>query len=108
VSRSRSTTTSSTNCPSPGTRGEPADGPRWPTADPFRLAWRDDTPAELTALHGQPLQAVDPLEWTGSDLAEGTVAVAFTFPNGQVTIYNALDENGLTFDPPDLAYRRHP
>ncbi len=27
---------------------------------------------------------------------------------GRLTIYNALDENGLEYGPPDLRYARHP
>ncbi|WP_244884257.1 hypothetical protein [Carbonactinospora thermoautotrophica] len=65
------------------------------------MSWRDDTPPELVALHGQTLETVELLEWTGQDIARGTVAVGFTFPNGQLEIYNALDENGLAFDSPE-------
>ncbi|MFD8531554.1 hypothetical protein ACFV0L_29450 [Streptosporangium canum] len=70
----------------------------------FRLAWRDGVPSELAALKGQRLQAVELLEWEGEDMAQGMVAVSFAFPNGRVTIYNALDENGMEFEPPDHRY----
>ncbi|MET7333223.1 hypothetical protein [Nonomuraea sp. NPDC005650] len=73
----------------------------------FRLGWREDAPGELAALKGQRLRGVELLEWADQDMAQGMVAVNFTFPNGQVTIYNALDENGMEFDSPDPRYARH-
>ncbi|MEU8381402.1 hypothetical protein [Streptosporangium sp. NPDC048865] len=89
----------------------------WNTVDPaqplnwagqaFRLAWRGDTPDELAALAGQRLHALELLEWDGEDLAKGMVAVSFVFPDGRVTIYNALDENGMEFGLPDPRYTRH-
>lgn len=87
----------------------------WNTVDPhqpvlwpgFDLKWRHDMRPELHALQGQVLQDVELLEWTGSDMAQGTVAVSFRFPRSQLTIANALDENGLTFGPPGSGYRRH-
>ncbi|WP_158889953.1 hypothetical protein [Amycolatopsis anabasis] len=89
----------------------------WNTMDPgepiardefFDLRWRDDAHAELAALHGEPLRAVEFLEWSGDDLARGMVAVSFLFTRGQVTISNGLDENQLDFGPPDPCYRCHP
>lgn len=89
----------------------------WNTVDPgqpldwggqgFRLAWRPDVPGELARLSGQRLQAVELLEWTSEDMARGMVAVGFVFPDSQVTIYNALDENGMEFGLPDRRYTRH-
>ncbi|GAB3884435.1 hypothetical protein GCM10027612_18140 [Microbispora bryophytorum subsp. camponoti] len=38
------------------------------------------------------------------DMAQGMVAVGFLFPHGRVTIYNALDENGMEFGDPDQRY----
>ncbi|MFI6740323.1 hypothetical protein ACIBI9_45995 [Nonomuraea sp. NPDC050451] len=73
----------------------------------FRLAWREDVPGESAALKGQRLQGVELLEWAGQDMAQGMVAVSFIFANGRVTIYNALDENGMEFDTPDPRYVRH-
>jgi hypothetical protein len=73
----------------------------------FRLVWRQGVPGELAALSGQRLQAVELLEWTSEDMARGMVAVSFTFPDDQVTIYNALDENGMEFGLPDRRYTRH-
>ncbi|MBB2914956.1 hypothetical protein FHS43_006268 [Streptosporangium becharense] len=84
---------------------DPVRSPDWPD---FHLAWRDDVPDELTALVGQPCSAVDLLMWRDRDLVEGTiVSLGFGFPNGQVTIYNALDENGMEFTPPDDHYTRY-
>jgi hypothetical protein len=48
------------------------------------------------------------LEWTGTDLAHGTIAVGFDFGARYLTVHNALDENGLCVRPPDHRYRRHP
>jgi hypothetical protein len=79
---------------------------RWPIEDLFDLGWRRDAHPELTALHGQRLDAVELLEWTGTDLARGMVAVSFAFTAHRLTIYNALDENGLAFGPPDPRYAR--
>ncbi|MEO3798356.1 hypothetical protein ABGB14_49880 [Nonomuraea sp. B10E15] len=88
----------------------------WNTIDParspdrpdFHLAWRDDVPDQLTALVGQPCSAAELLMWRNRDLVEGTiVTLGFSFPNGQVTIYNALDENGIEFAPPADAYARY-
>ncbi|MEU6339388.1 hypothetical protein ABZ883_00315 [Streptomyces sp. NPDC046977] len=88
----------------------------WNSADPhqpvvwpdFDFRWRHDARGELQALQGQILQGVQLLEWTGNDMALGTVAVGFRFPRGQLTVFNALDENGLLFGPPDARYRCHP
>ncbi|MGW4644676.1 hypothetical protein ACWEN6_39635 [Sphaerisporangium sp. NPDC004334] len=88
----------------------------WNTVDPaqpldwvgegFRLAWRGDEPEELASLQGQRLQAVELLEWMGDDMAQGMVAVGFLFPHGRLTIYNALDENGMEFGDFDQRYMR--
>jgi hypothetical protein len=89
----------------------------WNTVDPaqpldwagegFQLAWREGVPSELAALKGQRLQAVELLEWVGEDMAQGMVAVSFAFPDDRVTIYNALDENGMELGLPDHRYTRH-
>jgi hypothetical protein len=88
----------------------PAQTVAWPTTGNYRLAWREDPRPELTALHGQTLRGVELLEWTGDDgdLANGMVALGFTLTSGHLTIYNALDENGIEFHPPTANYRRHP
>ncbi|MFF3669957.1 hypothetical protein [Microtetraspora malaysiensis] len=89
----------------------------WNTVDPdqpldwageaFRLAWREDVLAELAQFTGQRLRAVELLEWADEgDLAHGTVAVGFVFPHGRMTIYNALDENGMEFGLPDRRWTR--
>jgi hypothetical protein len=49
---------------------------------------------------------VELLEWNGDDMAQGMVAVGFLFPHGRLTIYNALDENGIKFGEPDQRYLR--
>lgn len=81
----------------------PADPIRWPE---LCLCWRDDAPEALAALRGRTLRSVDLLEWASEDLAYGMVAVCFRFDEGPLTIYNALDENGLSRDEPDPAYQR--
>lgn len=67
---------------------------------------RIDVTTSLALLHGQRLTDVQLLEWTGPDLARGTVAVGFVFTARRLTIYNALDENNLVFGPPDPRYAR--
>ncbi|MHA4950711.1 hypothetical protein ACX27O_25625 [Micromonospora sp. SD19] len=81
--------------------------PIWPTSDGFRLRWRDDAPAPLAARRGQRLEAVELLEYTGGDLADGTVALGLRFADGWLTIYNALDENGIEVGELSPQYRRH-
>jgi len=81
--------------------------PVWPTSDGFRLVWRDDVPAVLAARRGQRLMAVELLEWADRDRADGGVAVGLCFPGGWLTLYNALDENGLAFGQLQPQYRRH-
>lgn len=73
----------------------------------FHLLWRKDESAGAAALYDRALSAVELLEWTGRDMAQGMVAVSFVFDGGRITIYNALDENGLELTPPDPAYRIH-
>lgn len=87
----------------------------WATIDPHRpvrwpgfdLAWRPEPLAELRALRGRTLQSVELLEWTGDDVAQGSVDVSFVFHIGRVTVFNALDENGLNFTPPAPQQRSH-
>jgi hypothetical protein len=35
------------------------------------------------------------------------VAIGFVFPHGRVTVFNALDENGLSFMAPEPFYECH-
>ncbi|MBF6136648.1 hypothetical protein IU501_27100 [Nocardia otitidiscaviarum] len=64
----------------------------------------------MTAFEGQPLPAVDFLEWTSqrADFAAGMVAASFAFAENQVTIINGLDENNLEFGAPQADYLQHP
>ncbi|MFF9067304.1 hypothetical protein ACF09E_18315 [Streptomyces sp. NPDC014891] len=73
----------------------------WPG---FDLRWRADAMPALTSLHGQALESTELLERRGADLARGMVALGFVFPHGRVTVFNALDENGLSFTPPGPGY----
>ncbi|WP_239675844.1 hypothetical protein [Natronosporangium hydrolyticum] len=80
--------------------------PRWSVADQERkLGWRGDAPEAVAAAHGQQVAAVALLEWTGEDEARGSVAVGLRLASGWLTVYNALDENGLAFGPLDPAYQ---
>ncbi len=85
---------------------DPAQPLDWPGGG-FQLVWREGAPVELARLRGQRLQGVELLVWTGEDMAQGMVAVGFVFPHGRVTLYNALDENGMEFRSPDPRYARH-
>ncbi|MEU5025713.1 hypothetical protein [Streptomyces milbemycinicus] len=82
--------------------------PRRPAEWPgFALQWRDNAIPEAAPLLDHPLQNVELLEWTGPDAAQGTVDVSFVFPEGRITVSNALDENGLSFAPPHRQSRSH-
>lgn len=86
----------------------------WNTVDParplgwpgFDLEWRAEPLPELRALRGLPLRRAELLEWTGRDAARGSVGVGFVFGTGRVTVFNALDENGLRFDAPEPRVQR--
>ncbi|MFI9814004.1 hypothetical protein [Saccharothrix variisporea] len=74
---------------------DPAKPVIWPTSDNFQLAWRNTARPDLVALRGRTVQAVEFLVWTGSDMANGSIAVGFTFGRDRLCVFNALDENGL-------------
>lgn len=78
---------------------------RWPG---FDLQWRPEPLPELGALRGLPLKGVELLQWTGGGLAAGSVDVSFVFEVSRATVFNALDENGLSFGPPGPQQRRTP
>ncbi|MFE4827520.1 hypothetical protein [Streptomyces sp. NPDC056672] len=78
---------------------------RWPGLE---LRWRHDAAQALASFHGQVLQSIELLEWRGNDAAQGMVAIGFVFPHGRVTVFNALDENGLSFAVPEPFYECHP
>ncbi|MGY5106971.1 hypothetical protein [Streptomyces sp. 900105245] len=77
---------------------------RWPG---FDLRWRPEPLPELRALRGLPLKGVELLEWLGGDAAQGNIDISFTFDTGRATVFNALDENGLSFTPPGPNQRPH-
>jgi hypothetical protein len=83
---------------------DPGAPVRWPG---FGLEWRAEPLPGLRALRGLPLTGVDLLEWAGGDVADGNVDVSFVLGPERVTVFNALDENGLTFGPPDARQRCH-
>jgi len=81
----------------------------WPGSEDthrFHLAWRREPLPGLAELRDQRLDAVELLEWAGHDLANGTVAMGFRFEAAYLTIYNALDENGIELGAPQRDYRR--
>ncbi|MFB8230655.1 hypothetical protein [Cellulosimicrobium sp. NPDC055967] len=70
--------------------------------------WSDDSNERLSALRGRVVVDVELLEWLGRDMAYGSLAIGLLFESGdRLTIYNALDENGLTFDAPLAEYRAY-
>lgn len=83
---------------------DPTSPVRWPG---FDLQWRPEPFPELQALRGLPLKAAELLVWTGRDAARGNVDISFAFETGRVTVFNALDENGISFDPPGPSQRSH-
>ncbi|GAA2334420.1 hypothetical protein Scani_59040 [Streptomyces caniferus] len=64
-------------------------------------------PSRTARSAGPALKGVELLEWTGRDLAQGTTDVSFVFETSRVTVFNALDENGLSFGPPGRSQRSH-
>ncbi|MGA5555448.1 hypothetical protein [Streptomyces lavendulocolor] len=73
----------------------------------FGREGRADPLSGLLALRGLPLTGVDLPEWAGGDAADGNVDVSFVLGPGPVTVFNALDENGPAFGPPDARQRCH-
>ncbi|MFD8979870.1 hypothetical protein [Streptomyces sp. NPDC059564] len=88
----------------------------WNTIDPcrpvswtgFDLEWRPDPLPELQTIRGMTLRSVELLEWTMDNVAGSTTDVSFVFPDARLTVFNALDENGLTFAPPGPNQRVRP
>lgn len=76
----------------------------------FRLAWRADPLPGLAELRGRELTAVELLEWwprrRPADTT-GPVDVGFAFAPGWLTVFNALDENGIRHEPPGADWRRY-
>ncbi|MBT2369307.1 hypothetical protein J7E88_29380 [Streptomyces sp. ISL-10] len=83
---------------------DPTSPVLWPGCD---LQWRPEPLPGLHALRGLPLKGAELLEWTGRDVAQGSIDVSFAFETGRVTVFNALDENGLSFAPPGPSQRSH-
>lgn len=87
----------------------------WNTIDPsrpiedsyFHLAWRAEPLPDLTDLPGRRLCDVALLEWAGDppDMADNSLAVGFDLAPAWLTVFNALDENGLEHQPPGSRYR---
>ncbi|MFH8340445.1 hypothetical protein [Streptomyces sp. AM6-12] len=73
---------------------DPAGPVRWPG---FDLQWRTEPLPELRRLRGAVLKGVELPVWPGQDVAQGNVDVGFVFETVRVTVFNAMDENGLGF-----------
>lgn len=73
---------------------DPTAPVRWPGSE-FELRWRHDAHPGLDALRGQRLRGVDLLERTTPSGVVGCVDVLFRFDGAELTVLNALDENGL-------------
>lgn len=73
----------------------------------FDLQWRPEPFPGLQDLRGLPLKGAELLEWTYGDVAQGKVDISFAFEAGRVTVFNALDENGVSFDPPGPNQQPH-
>ena len=86
----------------------PIEAP-WDIDSLFDLVWRPEPTAELAELVSRTLNRVVLLEWSGgdNDIATGMVAIGLDLAPAWLTIYNALDENGLAVGPPDDRYRHH-
>ncbi|KOX21307.1 hypothetical protein ADL06_25825 [Streptomyces sp. NRRL F-6491] len=82
----------------------PRGSAHWPG---FDLRRRHDAVPAPASLQGRVLRDVELLEWRGDDAARGMVAIGFVFPHGRVTVFNALDENGLGFTAPEPSYEHH-
>ncbi|GAA2469295.1 hypothetical protein GCM10010273_65880 [Streptomyces lavendulocolor] len=65
------------------------------------------TPSRAARPAGPAAHRVDLLEWVGGDTAGGNVDVSFVLGPGPATVFNALDENGPAFGPPDARQRCH-
>ncbi|MFJ2821815.1 hypothetical protein ACIO7M_11930 [Streptomyces toxytricini] len=83
---------------------DPATPVRWPG---FDLRWQAEPLPGVRAQLGLPLRDVELLEWTGRDLACGNVDISFVFETSRTTVFNALDENGLSHAPPGRHRRPH-
>ncbi|HEY1175804.1 MAG TPA: hypothetical protein VGF17_06575, partial [Phytomonospora sp.] len=61
-------------------------------------------------LRGRELKAVEFLEWWPPErpaaASWGPVDVGFDFSPGRLTVFNALDENGIRHEPPGPEWRR--
>ncbi|MFC4516363.1 hypothetical protein [Streptomyces ehimensis] len=87
----------------------------WNTIDPsrpvqwsgFDLQWRSEPLPRMQALPGLTLKVVELLGWASGDPDQGSVSVGLVFDASRVTVFNALDENGLSFDPPDADERSY-
>ncbi|RZQ62587.1 hypothetical protein [Amycolatopsis suaedae] len=61
------------------------------TANEFNLEWREGAHPGLAALHGQTVRSAELRLYA----ADGAAAVSFELTGGRVTVYNALDRNGI-------------
>lgn len=67
-----------------------------------KIGWRSTAQSDLAPLLGCQLTGVQVLvhqAQRSEDFADGTVSIGFCFADHRVEVFNALDENGLRFDP---------
>ncbi|THA33967.1 hypothetical protein E6W17_30475 [Streptomyces sp. A1547] len=74
----------------------------------FDLEWRPDVLPDLQTIRGMTLQGAELLEWKVDNIAGSTTDVSFVFADARLTVFNAPDENGLTFAPPGPDQRVRP
>ncbi|MFF3327296.1 hypothetical protein [Streptomyces sp. NPDC002889] len=72
------------------------------------MQWGPEPLPGLHALRCLSLKELELLEWTGRDLAQGNIDVSFVFMEKRANVFNALDENGLSFGSPDQRQRSRP
>ncbi|WP_344602482.1 hypothetical protein [Sporichthya brevicatena] len=81
---------------------------RWiPTFGGPKIGWRSNAHRDLATLAGRVLTGVQVLVHRSErpgDFANGTVSIGFSFNDRRVEVFNALDENGLSFDPLGLEH----
>ncbi|MEI7054770.1 hypothetical protein WBG06_03035 [Nocardioides sp. CCNWLW239] len=79
---------------------------RYDDDGPMPLSWCDDRAPELDRFRGRVLRRCTLEEWVDDDVANGMVAVGFTFDNGGFLVSNGLDENQIDVRPVGSHFRR--
>lgn len=79
---------------------------RYEEDGPMPLSWRNDRMPVLEKFRGEILRECVLQEWIGDDVANGMVAVGFSFDKGEFLVSNGLDENQIDVGPVDEPYRK--